>query len=119
MGASWADIKAKHKAIFEMSKDLDWQEPLSDVGVPGKVRVWRGVPNYAEDWIKSGDLVTTDPDSAWRYAPRGKLIEADVYPHELLYHQRTGREVEFKYIGKHPAGEPVNPQGTVDRYMAR
>jgi len=117
MGASWLDIERKHQAVSEASKDLEWKEPLSDVGVSGKVRVWRGVPDYAEDFIRPGDLVTTDPDSARRYAPRGKLLQADVYSHELLYHQRTGREVEFEYAGQFRVGEPVNPEGTIEVYQ--
>jgi len=116
MGRSWAYIKRKHGEVFEASKTLDWQQPLADV-VKGQVRVWRGVPDYAGDQIRTGDLVTTDPASAWAYSNRrGKLLEADIPTTALTYHQRTGNEVEFKYIGKEAAGERVHPQGTIDRY---
>lgn len=88
---------------------LGFGEPLSTVGVNGDVRVWRGVPTYAEDTVRPGDLVTTDPDMAWNYASRrGKLIEADIDASLLTYHQRTGAyEVELRYAGTRPTGRVV------------
>ncbi len=69
----------------------------------------RGVPAYADDDLRTGDLVTTDEDQARLYSGRrGKVIEADVDATRLTYHQWTGRsEVELRYIGGAPVGRVV------------
>jgi len=102
-------LAAQHAALRLVVPLLGFGEPLSTVGVNGDVRVWRGVPTYAEDTVRPGDLVTTDPDMAWNYASRrGKLIEADIDASLLTYHQRTGAyEVELRYAGTRPTGRVV------------
>ena len=84
-------------------------QSLVMAGIRGPVRVWRGVPSYAEDTLRTGDLVTTEEEKARLYAGRrGKVVEADVNAAFLTYHQWTGRsEVELRYIGDKPVGHVV------------
>jgi len=99
----------QHGAVLKAAARLDFGEVLSAAGVNGPVRVWRGVPRYAEDHLRPGDLVTIDPEMAWAYASRrGKLIEADVDASLLTYYQRANpHEVELRYIGQRPTGHVV------------
>lgn len=90
--------------------DLTYGDPISDA-VAGRVLVFRGVPSWADPRIRPGDLVTTDPDSAWAYAMhRGRLLAAEIDAKDLVYYQRTaGREIEMQYVGMAPVGGQIDP----------
>lgn len=97
-----------HEAIRRA--DLSYGDLVSDA-VKGPVLAFRGVPSWADPMIRPGDLVTTDPDSAWAYAMRrGRLLAAEIDAKDLVYYQRTGgREIEMQYVGRAKTGGPVDP----------
>ena len=74
-----------------------------------RVEVYRGVPGWADDVIRTGDLVTTNQDMAWDYASRrGKLIAATVDLADLVEYQRPRPdEVEYRYVGSKAIGSVV------------
>lgn len=100
--------EAAHETI--RAADLAYGDPVSEA-ISGPVVVFRGVPSWADPRIRPGDLVTTDPDSAWAYAMRrGRLLAAEIDARNLVYYQRTGgREIEMQYVGVLPIGGPVDP----------
>jgi len=90
--------------------DLTYGDPVSDA-VRDDILVFRGIPSWADPRIRPGDLVTTDPDSAWAYAMhRGRLIAARIDTRNLVYYQKTaGREIEMQYVGTVPVGGQIDP----------
>jgi hypothetical protein len=99
---------AQHARI--RAAGLEYGEPVSDA-VSGQVLVFRGIPAWAEPRIRPGDLVTTDPDSAWAYAMRrGRLLSAEIDARELVYYQKASpTELELQYTGSAPAGHAIDP----------
>lgn len=88
--------------------DLTYGDNLASKGIPGTMRVYRGVPDYAEDTLRPNDFVITDPDMAWAYSGnRGKLIAADIPTDKLQFHQANNNRYELRYIGNEPIGEPA------------
>jgi len=71
-----------------------------------RIAVYRGVPTYSEQKIRSGDLVVTSLDMATRYAgPHGVVVSAYIPQQELeFYQQGAPGEIEYRYIGERMRG---------------